>query len=59
VTVRVADLHRALDQVLHKGDGEPVMLVETAYDRQADALYMRLREGEVVRTDEIDDLDLR
>jgi len=32
------------------------MLVETVYDRQADAFYIRLREGEVVRTDEIDDL---
>jgi uncharacterized protein YuzE len=32
------------------------MLVQTAYDQQADALYVRLREGNVARTDEIDEL---
>lgn len=32
------------------------MLIQTAYDQQADALYIRLREGKVVRTEEIDDL---
>jgi uncharacterized protein YuzE len=32
------------------------MLIQTEYDQQADALYIRLREGKVVRTDEIDDM---
>ena len=32
------------------------MLVQTVYDQHADALYIRLREGDVARTDEIDDL---